>query len=145
MSNATDFAKVFLSALSKAVEHNSNAVRVIAETLGVPHRPELEKDGPRGPRIRTFYENGRLKSSRVGELLPGSVDNSPDTYNSVNEALALMKNDTLTGMYFHAPSLNLVLMTLSGKKIGIRMIDLRGRTPYLIQELKSMSEARMLS
>jgi hypothetical protein len=138
-----DVINAFSKAMSETAERNSAAVKVITKALGVQHHPELEKDGPRGPRIETFHEDGSLKSSSPGELLPCSADNSPDTYNNVEEALNLMKADVLTGMYSHTPTLTLVLMTLSGQKVGVRLLALRGpRLFQLIKGLKEQADAR---
>lgn len=46
-------------------------------------------------------------------------DNWPDSYNSVGDAVAKLPNG-ITGIYYHKPSMNLILVGPHGEKVGIR-------------------------
>ena len=52
----------------------------------------------------------------------GERKNWPTSFNDVRGALRRLKK--LAGVYYHYPSMNLVLVDESGKKIGIRSGDL---------------------
>lgn len=48
-----------------------------------------------------------------------SHDNTPDSYNDVTSAVQKCSHG-ITGVYYHRPSMNLVLVNAAGEKIGIR-------------------------
>lgn len=99
---------------------------------GVPYLKECELDGPRGPRKITKFPSGGYSSS-TGDLLPGSVDNSPDCYLNVSNALQLLEGHLIKGIYAHIPSMNLVFVTEAGGKIGVRSTCLNKETISFIK------------
>lgn len=52
-----------------------------------------------------------------------TYDHWPDSYNDVEGAVAKLSKG-ITGVYWHASSLNLVLLGAQGERVGIRSVDL---------------------
>ena len=50
-------------------------------------------------------------------------ENSPDSYNDISEAINKLGHPV--GIYYHYPTMNLVLLETNGTKIGIRSTSLR--------------------
>lgn len=125
-----------MDALSNTIRKNGQR---LASEVGVPYLKECEFDGPRGPRIERRLQDGGV-AFETGPLLPGSVDNSPDCYLDVEKALARISSDTVIGVYGHVPSLNIVLVCLSGAKVGVRLISTRGLWSQLVEGVRARVE-----
>jgi hypothetical protein len=74
-------------------------------------------------------------------------DHGPDSHNDVQEAVQKCAHG-ITGVYYHRPSMNLVLVSASGKKIGIRstalvipLIGLKQADARLLGRLKKAASA----
>lgn len=125
----------FLNSLSRFSGGLISYFRKLAEAVGIPYL-ECEGDGKRGPRIVSYRSNGTVCSSSPGSLLPGEIDNSPNCFLNVSQALERLEKKPIVGIYFHVPSLNLVLVT-QDDKIGIRSNYLHSGVTQLVTELYS--------
>jgi len=126
--------RAFIEGLSMMAEGWCGAIKKTAEDAGIPYFVECECDGKRGPRVLHYREDGTCCGSGPGLILPGEADNGPSCFLDVPKALARLGERPIIGMYFHLPSLNLVLVT-QDDKIGIRSTCLVKGRNQLITEL----------
>jgi len=97
-----------------------------------------------GEMIGRFAFNGQRIGKAIAERLDvpyyadrETGDNWPDNFNKAGEAVAKLPHG-ITGIYFHIPSLNLILLGPLGEKVGIRSTRLASHMPDLdrLLELK---------
>jgi hypothetical protein len=106
--------RLFISSINSFAEGITAHSRRVAEDTGVPYLIECE--GNQG-------------------------HNYPDCFLDIPKALERLGDRPLIGMYFHIPSLNLVLVT-QDEKIGIRSVCLRTGMNKLLTELHIRKAAR---
>ena len=114
--------RAFLSMIVSASQSWMGIFKKIASDCGIPYPENRQGRGKRGPPIVEKWENGW--ASRPGDFLPGHYDNSPSSHLNVTKALDKLNGQRLRAMYFHGPSLCLVLVT-DYDSIGIRSTTLR--------------------
>ena len=124
--------EAFILAICEASRSWMSTFKKIADDVGVPYLEHRQGNGRRGPRI--IEEFGSGFSSRPGDFLPGESDNSPSCCLDVPKALRKLHGQRLRGMYFHGPTLCLVLVT-DYDLIGIRSTTLRKGCVQLSVEL----------
>lgn len=108
-----------------------NTFKKIANDCGIPYLENRQGRGRRGPPIVEKWEGGW--TSRPGDFLPGEADNSATHNFDVAGALKKLSGQRLRGMYFHGPSLCLILVT-DYDSIGIRSTTLRrGIVPLMAE------------
>lgn len=128
--------------------------RALAVRLNVPYHEDREGERLLGHRLREVpreeaIEQGLLSQRRyrlpggdlcdTDEFLSGAEqlteevwtrDNWPTSYNDVPGAIGRLQHG-IAGVYFHRPSMNLVLIDSMGEKVGIRSTKLTG--PFGLQ------------
>lgn len=122
----------------------SKYARTLAANLGVPYLEEREGERLLGHRLKEVSREAAIEQglfpTRRFRAPDGTVletdefpdmsydqlteevwtkENWPSSYNSVQEALQKVP-DGITAIYFHKPSLNLVLVAPGGELVGIR-------------------------
>jgi hypothetical protein len=109
-----------------------------------PLLPTREFRFPNGELLQTNEWPKRLFDEHAEQLTEEvwTHDNWPDSYNDVQKALQKCAHG-ITGVYFHWPSMNLVLLNASGEKVGIRssalvipLIGLNKENAILLGKLK---------
>ncbi len=82
---------------------------------------EREFRFPNGELLRTNEWPKRLFEEKAEQLSEEvwTKENWPDSFNDAKEAVAKLPNG-ITGVYYHRPSMNLVLVGPTGEKVGVR-------------------------
>jgi hypothetical protein len=121
----------FIGAIANMSQSWMTTFKKIASDYGITYLENRQGRNRRGPQIVEKWEGGY--SSRPGELLPGESENSAFQNFDVNGALKKLSGQRLRGMYFHGPSLCLILVT-DYDQIGIRSTTLKkGIVPLMAE------------
>lgn len=127
--------------------------KALAQRVGVPYHEDREVERMLGHRLLSVPKEEAIKQgllpTRQFQLPDGTVvaekdvpahwfneakqltdevwtkDNWPDNCNDVNGAIQKLTHG-ITGVYYHRPSMNLVLLGPMGEKVGIRATTLIG-------------------
>lgn len=122
MSEA-DNIRAFFEAMQQQNVNLRRFFTVVAAKLSIPYLQERE-----GERLlATRHEGKWVPDEHGGRVWDSGKDfaseNGPDSYNSVGTALDKLRRPT--AMWYHNPSMNLVILDESGTKVGVRSVDLR--------------------
>jgi len=129
----------FIDAIVHMSQSWMDTFKKIASDCGIPYLENRQGRSKHGPPIIEKWKGGSI--SRPGELLPGETENSPSHCFDVPKALDKLKGQRLRAMYFHGPSLCLVLVT-DYDSIGIRSTTLRSGIIPLMTELYQRKRLR---
>lgn len=113
----------FLNMLSGQNNNLKGLFIMVAERLGISYKNDCEKDSI----VKIRHEGKWVPLGEGGFTWDSGIDyseeNWPDSYNDIDEALNKIHQPA--AMWYHNPSMNLVIMDKSGEKIGIMSTALR--------------------
>jgi hypothetical protein len=135
--------------------------RALAVRLNVPYHEDREgerllghrlKEVPLGVAIELLpSQRYRLSNGDVSQRYESGAeqlteevwtrDNWPTSYNDVPGAIRKLQHG-IAGVYYHRPSMNLVLIDTMGEKVGIRSTKLTG--PFGLQDEAILEGLKML-
>lgn len=119
----------------KLLGHRLTKVPVEGSTTGSRDASANDDDAPLLPTRVFCFPNGellhtnewpkRLFDEHAVQITEEvwTHENWPDSYNNVQDALQKCAHG-ITGVYYHKPSMNLVILNVTGEKVGIRSSSL---------------------
>jgi hypothetical protein len=119
------------------------------DELEGPLLPTREFRFPTGELLQTNEWPKRIFVEHAEQLTEEvwTNDHSPDSHNDIQEAVQKCTHG-ITGVYYHRASMNLVLVSASGKKVGIRstalvtpLVGLKEADARLLGRLKKAASA----
>lgn len=118
-----DGIRAFLEAMVQQNKGLQGFFTLIAARLGIPYSHDRENERV----IQTRHEGEWVPGEHGGKVWDSgkdySHDNYPDSFNGVPDALEKIRRPV--AMWYHTPSMNLVILDDSGVKVGIRSTALR--------------------
>ena len=122
MSEAAN-VRAFLEAIGQQNFDLKKFFVIVATRLGIPYEHERESERL----LQTRHEGKWVPGEHGGQVWDSgkdhSHDNYPDSFNDVPGALVKIHHPV--AMWYHNPSMNLVILDDSGAKVGIRSTCLR--------------------
>ena len=152
--------ETFAARLQTLTDEHGSITAALCQILDIPHLKERESERLLGHRLREVereeaieqgllptrrfkFPDGRVvdqdefpKLSENADQLTEEVwtqDHYPDSYNDILEAVQKLPHGVVAA-YYHRGQLNLVLMSPTGEKVGIR------RTAFLIPTRSMLAE-----